>query len=106
MPLEDGMKPEEDIQQALHQAHSIDEPHADSGTTHNSAPMADTLAHQASCPLRHGRYALYKCGLIAEKYPCQTTAALLITAGCGWLCSYFGLTVLAALLLYAINAEE
>lgn len=106
MPPEDGMKPEEDIQQALHQAQSMGDAHANPGTVQDSIPMADTLAHQGECPLRHVRYAIYKCGLMAEKYPCQTTAALLITAGCGWLCSYFGFTVLAALLLYAINAEE
>ena len=102
MSPDDGMKPEDDIQQALHQAQAG----GDSGAVPDGAPMSDTLAHAQSCPLRHVRYAVYKCGLMAEKYPCQTTAALLITAGCGWLCSYFGVTVLVALLGYAITAEE
>jgi hypothetical protein len=105
MSPEDGMKPEDDIQQAVHQAQSLGNAQADSAPA-DASMASDTLVHSQSCPVRHVRYAIYKCGLMGEKYPCQTTAALLVTAGCGWLCAYFGLTVLAGLLVYAVCAEE
>jgi hypothetical protein len=95
--------PEDDIQGALDKAHQL------TSQTHqpNNPPLlSDTLTHAGHCPLLSLRYALSKCGLMAEKAPWQTMTALALTIGCGWLCSYFGYMVLAALVLYAIFAEE
>lgn len=100
------MSPQDDIQQALTQATQLSEGSSAADPAMADAPPADTLVHAKSCPLMGLRYCVSKCGIMAEKYPWQTTVACLLTVGCGWLCSYFGLTMLAALLLYAIYAEE
>jgi hypothetical protein len=52
------------------------------------------------------RYTLMKCGLMAEKYPWQTVVLLLGSVGCGWVCSYFGWSVLGAAVLYAASSDE
>jgi hypothetical protein len=103
MPHEVPPTPEDDIQGALDTAHQLT-----SEAPHSSNPplLSETLTHAGHCPLLRVRYALSKCGLMAEKAPWQTLAALAITIGCGWLCNYFGFTVLAGLVLYAIFAEE
>jgi hypothetical protein len=105
MQPEDGMNSQDDIQQALHQAQSMGGDNSNPAADPNIGP-SDTLVQQKSCPMLGLRYAVYKSGLMAEKYPWQTVMALLIATGCGWLCSYFGMTVLAALVVYAVYSEE
>jgi len=96
---------DDDIRQAVNQAHQLGDS-AGSGTSGGGEPISDTLVQSKSCPLLGIRYGISKCGMMAEKYPWQTTAVLLLATGCGWVCSYFGLTVLAAMLIYALCAEE
>lgn len=105
MHSEDGMNSEEDIQQALQQAHTMGGSNANPSAEPSMMP-ADTLVQEKSCPMLGLRYAMAKSGMMAEKYPWQTVMALLVTTGCGWLCGYFGMTVLAALVIYAVYAEE
>lgn len=97
------MTPQDDIQQALNQASQRGEANPSEPAM---ADASDTLVHREAGPLLGLRYGVSKCGMMAERCPWQTTAALLLTVGCGWLCSYFGLTVLAALVVYALYAEE
>jgi hypothetical protein len=107
MPLENEKNSEEDIQQALGQAQRLSDGAGEELlSSGRDLPPSDTMAQTSNCPLLGLRYSVSKCGLMAERYPWQTTAALLLVTGCGWLCSYFGLTLLAGLLLYAVYAEE
>ncbi|MCE3234695.1 MAG: hypothetical protein K0Q50_875 [Vampirovibrio sp.] len=100
------MPPQDDIQHALNQASQLSDGQPTELAMADLPAASDTLVHSKSCPLMGLRYGVTKCGLMAEKYPWQTTVACLLTVGCGWLCSYFGLTMLAGLLLYAVYAEE
>ena len=97
-----GQSPEEDIQQALNQAQN---PAQGAPDTHQ-APLGEVLSETKSCPLLSLRFALAKCGYMAQKYPWQATASLLIVAGCTWVCTYFGLTMLAVLVLLAVYSDE
>lgn len=97
-----GLSPEDDIQQALQQAQAPTE--ADSGSM--SPAPGEVIAETHHCPMMALRYAMTKCSLKAEKYPCHTTAALLLCAGCAWICTYFGATMLAALALLAIFTDD
>lgn len=94
----------DDIQHALETAHNP--PDAQS-TSHAAMGKSEVIAGEGHpSALGQVRFMLGKCGIMAQRYPWQTTAALLVTTGCGWLCGYFGLTVLVALLAYAVTAEE
>jgi hypothetical protein len=111
-PQENEGMPPEDIQQALASARQPDPLSNTETPPALSEGLTDALASDklAGGPFRHiwgqGRYAIYKCARMAEKYPWQTAAALLLTVGCGWVCGYFGATVMATLLIYAITAPE
>lgn len=96
--------PEDDIQQALEQAHHLDATEAHSGAPLPNTPVSDTLVRKNTWTT--AKYALSQCGLMAERYPWQTTAALLAAVGCGAVCPYFGWSVLGGLFLYAVTAEE
>ena len=72
----------------------------------NDPLPGEVMAHTGSCPVLGVRYTIARCGLMAERYPWQATLALLVTVGATWLCSYFGLTVLGALILYAVYGED
>lgn len=96
---------DDDIRQAVNQAHQMGEA-GEGGHSDMKEPVSDTLVQSKACPLLGLRYGFSKCGMMAERYPWQTTAALLLATGCGWLCSYFGLTVVAAMVIYALYAEE
>lgn len=98
-----GLPPEDDIQQALHQAQN---PGAAEPEMPNPAIGEVMTETKGSCPILAIRYAMAKCGFMAEKYPWQTTAALLLTAGCAWMCSYFGATMLLGLVLYAVYSDN
>jgi len=95
------VNPEDDIQQAIHQAQN---PSVASSTEPDSQ-QGDVIAETHRCPLMRMKGMIAKCGLMAAKYPWQTTLALLLSVGCGWLCVYFGLTVLAGLLAFAIYSD-
>jgi predicted RNA-binding Zn-ribbon protein involved in translation (DUF1610 family) len=98
-----GLSPEDDIQQALHQAQNP----TPMESQHPEPAAGEVMAHaQGSCPILGMRYAMAKCGFMAEKYPWQTTAALVLTTACGWICAYFGATLLVGLVLFAIFSEE
>jgi hypothetical protein len=97
-----GLPPEEDIQQALQQAHNPSAPEAFNPTL----AAGEVLTESQSCPILGLRYALAKCGIMAEKYPWQTTVVLLVTAGCAWICAYFGATLLVALVLLAVYGDD
>ncbi len=105
MPDPQEPKPEKDIQAALSTASELSA-NTTTGNLPSGGPLSDTLAQSPSCPLLGLRYGLAKCGLMAEKAPWQTLAALALTMGCTWLCGYFGLTVLACLILYAVYADD
>ncbi len=96
---------DDDIRQAVSQAHQLGDS-AGGDPAGGGDPVSDTLVQSKCCPLLGLRYGVSKCGLMAEKYPWQTTAGLLLATGCGWVCSYFGLTVLGVMLIYAMCAEE
>lgn len=106
MPDENGAQPADDVQKALDTANQL------ASGAHNHAKSvlpdnaSDTLTHAGHCPLLGLRYALARCGFMVEKNPWQALAALSIAIGCGWVCWYFGLTVFACLILYAIYAED
>lgn len=102
MSPESNLTPDDDIRQALDSANATPEP----STNISRDPLSDVIATESRCPVAKARYALMKCGLMAEKYPLQTTVLLLISVGCGKLCEYFGLSVLCALILYAVSTEE
>lgn len=104
MVNEHSPEPQEDIQEALAAMNS--KPGEGLGDSPPQTQLSDTLTHSKCCPLLGLRYAFARCGLMAEKYPWQTMAALALTIGCGWLCAYFGFTVLGALILYAIYAQD
>lgn len=95
--------PDNDIQSAVESARQG----ASASTSLPSSVSSDVLT-EASHPAwwLHCHYTLYQCSRLAEKYPCQTLAAIGLTIGCGWLCVYFGWTVLAAFLLYAACWDE
>ena len=97
----------DDIHAALNQAQQLSSPQtsADGSEPALGEALTESVSGSA-CPLRGLRYSLYKCGMMAEKYPWQTTAAMIATIGCGWVCSYFGLTVFAGLVLFAATADE
>lgn len=106
MPDGGELRPQDDIHEALETANQLSENAGSAAVPGQPEALSDTLTQGKNCPLLGLRYALARCGLMAEKYPWQTLAALAITIGCGWLCDYFGLTVLAALILYAVYAED
>ena len=95
-----------DIQEALDTANQLTSEAHGPPLNPNDRLLTDTLTQANTCPLLRLRYGLVKCGLMAEKAPWQTLAALALTIGCGWLCGYFGFTVLACLILYAVFADE
>lgn len=66
------------------------------------------LSHAAGqfCPILGLRLSLYRSGLVMEKYPWQTLAALLMIAASGQVCIYMGFTFLAAGLLYAATNDS
>jgi len=97
-----GLTPEDDIQQALQQAQT---PMASESADMETTP-GEVMAETHACPLMGVRYAMAKCSLMAEKYPWQTTVALLMCAGCAWICSYFGATMMVAMVLYAVYGED
>jgi hypothetical protein len=100
-PLDSSHSPDEDIQQAVQSSQA--QPETNPG---NLPPPGEVIAKTHACPLLGLRYAISQCAWMAEKYPWQTTAALLMATGCAWICSYFGITVLAGLVLYAVFAEH
>lgn len=102
MHPDSGMTPEDDIQQALEQASNPTE------AAQEPAGMqpGEVMAESSRCPLMGLRYAMAKCGMKAEKYPWQTTMALLLCASCAWICSYFGATMLVGLLLFAVFCDD
>jgi hypothetical protein len=106
MPDENEMRPAEDVQKALDTANQLSSSETRSVNQPTASGVSDTLTEGGHCPLLQVRYAMARCGLMAEKNPWQTLAALSIAIGCGWLCSYFGLTVLVCLILYAVYAED
>jgi|GEM_PF-4658717 len=106
MSSDKDMPPQDDIQHALNQASQLSDGQPTESAMADLPAASDTLTHSQANPLMSLRYCVSKCGIMAEKYPWQTTVACLLTVGCGWLCSYFGLTMLAGLLLYAVYAEE
>lgn len=101
----------EDIQQALTEVNQSCL-NQDSGSCAsednglNQGDAAGILAQAKSCPLSGLRYGFSRCGLMAERYPWQATLLLFTVIGCGWLCVYFGVTVLLALILYSIYTED
>ncbi|HEY9688200.1 MAG TPA: hypothetical protein V6C52_14595 [Coleofasciculaceae cyanobacterium] len=106
MPPESNPTPEEDIRQALECASAEPEDRL-SGKNHSSEPLSDAIARDThNQHWRMARYTLMKCGLMAEKYPWQTVVLLLGSVGCGWVCSYFGWSVLGAAVLYAASSDE
>lgn len=96
-----GMPPEEDIQQALHQAQN-----PGSGECDKPMPAGEVMTEAGSCPILGMRYAMAKCGIMAEKYPWQTTMALLLTTGCAWVCTYFGAAMLVGLVMFAVYNDD
>lgn len=105
MPANQDLPPHDDIREALS---SAARPPETEGSHHamNASP-ADTLVDASAPPwMDQTRFLMARCGYMAEKYPWQTTGALLLTVGCGWLCNYFGWTVMAGLVLYAVTADE
>lgn len=106
MSDENERHPQNDIQEALETANQLTSEANESILNPNDHLPADTLIHTGTCPLLSIRYGLAKCGVMAEKAPWQTLAALALTIGCGWICAYFGLTVLVCLILYAIFADD
>jgi hypothetical protein len=106
MPPESNPTPDDDIRQALDCASGEPGAHL-SQKNHSSELLSDTIARDANNPRwRMARYILMKCGLMAEKYPWQTVVLLLGSVGCGWVCSYFGWSVLGAAVLYAASSDE
>ncbi len=93
--------PDPDIQQAVHHAQT----NSAEGFSEPDLEVGDTLA-ASGCPFLGLRYVLTKCGLIAEKYPWQTTTAFLLTIAAGWVCAYFGVSLLLGLILTAMSMEE
>ncbi|WP_373531197.1 hypothetical protein [Vampirovibrio sp.] len=104
MTYHDPDQTPDDIQAALD---SANQRNPETQTPAHEALPSEVLTQGAtSCPLLSIRYAFTKCGLMAEKAPWQTLSALALAIGCGWVCNYFGVTVLAGLIAYAIVAEE
>ncbi len=96
-----------DIQQALQAAsrqEGVSAESASPGLPENG--LSDTLTHGKQCPLLGLRYALAKCAFSAERAPWQTLAIMFLSIVCGWVCVYFGVTVFAAWILYAIFAND
>lgn len=106
MPDENEMRPAEDVQKALDTANQLSSAETQGLNQPAGDGVSGTLTEGQHCPLLKVRYVMARCGLMAEKNPWQTLAALLIAIGCGWLCWYFGLTVLACLILYAVYAQD
>lgn len=106
MQDEQEMHADKDIQNAMEQASQL----SDGGENIKHAAMkqelSDTLTATKCCPLLKVRYVMAKCALVAERNPWQTLAALSLAIGCGWLCWYFGATVLACLVLYAAYTDD
>lgn len=104
-----NLPPDEDIRQSLEAASQG--PALKTGNAASDLPeeaFSDTLTQSGGAG--HAwlvtRYTLAKCAMMAEKYPWQTLVLLIVTVGCGSICSYFGWAVLGSLVLYAANAEE
>ena len=96
------INPEDDIQQAIQQAQS---PSLACSTDSVEPQPGEVMVEASRCPLMRVKGMMSKCGVMAAKYPWQTTLVLLLVVGCGWICVYFGITVLAALVLFAIFSD-
>jgi len=103
-----NLPPDEDIRQSLEAASQGPDLTGGADKLQADEPSSDTLA-EASPANRSWlvcRYTLAKCAMMAEKYPWQSLALLIITVACGGICPYFGWSVLAGSVLYAANADE
>ena len=98
-----GQSPELDIQHAVQQAQN---PDSAEDTDYSDRKAGEVLTVSEHCPLLGLRYALAKCGLLAEKCPWQTTMAIMLTVAAGWVCTYFGISLLLGLFLWALSLEE
>jgi hypothetical protein len=107
MAPKDDPQADADIQQAIQAASQQGTDSPESGSQRlPEQGLSDTLTHGKSCPLLGLRYALTKCAFTAERSPWQTLAIMFLSIVCGWVCVYFGATVLGAWTLYAIFADE
>ncbi len=95
----DSHSPDSDIDQALHQ---LNQPPSGDNAHHAVGDVA--VAHESeSRTWLH--FALCQCSMMATKCPWQTLGLLMLSVGCGWICSYFGATVFLGMIIYAVNAE-
>jgi hypothetical protein len=102
MRPDSGMTPEDDIQQALHQASNP----AELEPQPTETVLGEVMTESTRSPWMGLRYAISKCALMAEKYPWQATLALLLCVSCSWVCVYFGASLLAALVLFAVFCND
>lgn len=99
--------PADDIQQALDTVQHRDAGVAGASSLLPTEGSGDVLAHahnRAWLDTLH--FALMRCGIMAERYPWQATALLMVAIGCGTLCNYFGWTILGAMAWYAAASED
>ena len=105
MTNRDG-KPQDDISQALDSARNPDAQNP-SIPVFPDMPGGDALVRGEASPVWSTlRFVLIRCGIMAERYPWQTTALLMLAIGCGTLCNYFGWTVLGGMAWYAAASED